>query len=334
MAVKISSQDKKDIDTIIKSIESKAPIELYYDSFTDARLVELLKKLRSINYRVFLGKNEFGKTLVTTTDYINQMNYKGSIQNNGEDLKICVISDLHLGSIFDEPRYIDRVWDFCTACGIHHIINLGDIVEGSEYMIDNSRNFESYRPEIQKNLDSQICYLNNNIPYDKNITHHLLFGNHDLYSSNGISLDVVKELEERYSRQDIKVCGIEDTKFQVNNDYLHLFHHSFNDIIRPYVKKFEDSVENEVILSGHSHISKSYNGIGYDLECVPTLSKQDHHYPGFEFFSGFIVVTISFNENLQMQNINLKRYRLDDSYNKPAFFHDHNIKVRRLIKED
>lgn len=333
MAVKISSQDKKDIDTIVRNIESKAPFEMYQDAFTDERLIELLKKLRSINYRVFLGKNEFGKTLVTTSDYINQMNYTGSIKTNGEDLKVCVISDLHLGSIFDEPRYVDRVWDFCTARGIHHIINLGDIIEGSEYMIDNCRNFESYRPEIQKNLESQINYLNKYVPYDENIMHYLLFGNHDLYSSSGISLDVAKELEERHNRHDIKVCGIEDTKFQVNNDYLHLFHHSFNDIIRPYVKKFEDSVENEVILSGHSHISKSYNGIGYDLESVPTLSKQDHHLSEFEFFSGFITITISFNEDLYMQNIYLERFRLDDSYNKPALFHEHNIKVRRLKKE-
>lgn len=328
----ISSVDKRDMDLIVSMVEQKKPLDMYYDVFTDERLVELLKKLKKINYRVFLGSNDFEPTIVSTEEYIKQMNYHDAIINDGSDIKICVISDLHLGSIYDEPKYVDKTWDFCTKLGVKHILNLGDIAENSEYLSDGCRRPEDFNCEITRTLESQVKYLNKNVPFDKDIIHHLLYGNHDLYSSDGVSKDLSRAMKETYGRKDLIVCGIEDTRFRINNDYIHLFHHSFPDIIKPYVKKIEGSEENEIILAGHSHISKTYSGHAYDLECIPTLSNVDHHLDDFSFFSGFVLLTISFDENLKMNNIYLQRYRYDSVYGPPACFHSHDIAVRRLTK--
>ena len=326
----IGSNIKKDMDLLKEMVENKSALYLYSETFTDERLIELLKKLRKSNYRVFMGTNDFEPTIVSTNEYIKQMNYYDSIKNDGSDLKICVISDLHLGSVNDSPYLVDKAWDFCTELGIKHILNLGDIAEGSEYLADGCRKKDDYR--IERTIESQINYLNKFVPYDKNISHHLLYGNHDLYSSDGVSIDLSKLMKEYVGRNDLIVCGVEDTKFPVNNDYIHLFHHSFPDIIKPYIKKFEGEAENEIILAGHSHVSKSYSGHAYELECVPTLSNVDHHLEDFEFFSGFVILTISFDNNLKMSNIYLQRYRFDNVYTKPVCFHSHDIAVRRLTK--
>ena len=328
----ISSVDKKDMDIIINMVEQKKPLDMYYDMFDDARLVELLKKLRKVNYRVFLGTNDFEETLVSTNEYMKQMGYYDSITNDGSDLKICVISDLHLGSARDEIMYVEKAWEICSELGIRHILNLGDIAEGSEYLSDGCRKLEDYKHEITRTLENQVAYLNKYVPNDKNITHHLLYGNHDLYSSDGISIDLSRAMKESFNRSDLIVCGVEDNKFKINNDYIHLFHHSFPDIIKPYVKKIEGSEENEIILAGHSHVSKTYSGHAYDLECIPTLSKVDHHLEDFPFFSGFVILNISFDKNLKMSNIYLQRYRFDNVYTKPVCFHSHDISVRRLTK--
>lgn len=328
----ITSTDKKDMDTIMRMVEQKSDLDQYYNAFTDERLVELLKKLKKINYRVFMGTNNFGQTMVSTQEYIKQMGYNDSITNDGSELKLCVISDLHLGSINDDPGYVDRVWEFCAKNGIHHILNLGDLAEGSEYLCDGCRKKENYKSEITRTLESQVNYLNKYVPFDKNITHHVLYGNHDLYSSDGVSIDLSKAMNEAYGRKDLMICGIEDTKFKINNDYIHLIHHSFPDMIKPYLNKLEGAQENEFILAGHSHISKTYSGHSYNLECIPTLSKDDHHLDGFVFYSGFVVLTINFNSELKMQHIRVDKYKINDYHSDFETFSPHEIAVRRLKK--
>lgn len=326
----ISSADKRDIDLIKSMVQKKECLSVYDEVFSEERLITLLKKMRKLNFRVFMGTNDFEPTLVSTQEYINQMGYTDSIKNNGNDLKICVISDLHLGSKDDDPIIVAKVWDFCIQHGIKHILNLGDIAEGSEYLADRCRNQDDYK--IERTIESQLIYLNKFVPYDKSISHHLLYGNHDLYSSDGVSIDLARLLREEYNRSDIIVCGVEDAKFSINNDYVHLFHHSFPDIIKPYLKKFEGGDENEIIFAGHSHVSKTYTGHAYDLECIPTLSHVDHHLEDFEFFTGFVVLTISFDRDLKMENIYLQRYRQDSHYLSPSCFDSHDISVRRLKK--
>lgn len=326
----ISSTDRKDMELIKGLVEKKAQLSVYHDLFSNERLTELFKKLKNCNYRVFMGQSDFDPTLVSTEEYIRQNNYYGSIKNDGRDLKICVISDLHLGSKFDEPIYAEKVWDFCKQLGIKYVLNLGDIAEGSEYLSEGCKKQEEYK--IEKTIESQVEYLNKYVPYDKEIMHLLLYGNHDVYSSDGVSIDPIRVLREQFNRNDIHVIGVEDAELPINNDFVHLFHHSFPDIIKPYVRKLEGAQENEIIYAGHSHISKSYTGHAYDLECIPTLSKVDHHLDGFEFFSGFVVITISFNNDLKMQNIFLQRYRFDSIYTKPSCFHSHDTAVRRLTK--
>ena len=327
---KISSEDKRDMELVRRMVESKCPRSEYADLFTDDRLIEILKKLRNSDYRVFKGTNDFEETFVSTQEYLKQMNYVDAIKNNGSDIKICVISDLHLGSKFDEPIFAEKTWDLCKELGIKHILDLGDIAEGSEYITDGCKNLDEYK--IDGRIESQIEYLNKYVPYDKDISHHLLYGNHDLYSSDGVSIDVIRLLREQYHRNDISICGVENATFPINNDFIHLFHCSFPDIIKPYFKRVDGSEENEIMLAGHSHISKSYSGHAFDLECIPTLSKVNHHLEGFEFYSGFVLLTISFDSNLKMNHIFLQRYRFDSIYTKPACFHSHEIAVRRLTK--
>lgn len=326
---KLTSEDKRDMAIVKDMVEKKVGLSAYYDLYSPERLTEILKKLKYCYYRVFMGSNDFEDTLVSTQEYVKQMGYTYNIQNGGQDLVLCVTADWHFGSKFDEPRFAEKTWDLCKERNIKYVLDLGDLAEGYEYIIDKAKKESEYK--IEKTIESQVEYLQKYVPYDKDILHILEYGNHDCYSSNGVSLDIIRELNKVYPRSDIKVCGIEDCKLPINNDYLHLLHYSFPDVIRPYFSKLADAEETEIILAGHTHVSRGYSGHMYECECVPALSKVDHHLEGLEFFPGFIMLTISFDENLKMSNIFLQRYRFDSVYTKPSCIYSRDIEfVRRL----
>ena len=326
---KLTSEDKRDMATITRMVESKVDIGMYYDLYTPERLTEVLKKLKNNNYRVFMGSNDFEDTLVSTKEYIKQMGYHYNIQNGGNKLVLCVTSDWHFGSKLDEPIYAEKTWDFCRERNVRYVLDLGDLAEGSEYVIDKAKNEDEYK--IERTIESQVNYLQKFVPYDKDIVHILLYGNHDLYSSNGISLDIIRELNKVYTRNDIKVCGIENCFLPINQDYLHLLHYSFPDFIKPYFSSLATAEELEIILAGHTHVSKSYSGLNYECECVPALSKVDHHLDGLEFFPGFLMLTITFDSNMKMNNIYIEKYRYYSIHQRQACIHSRDIEVVRRL---
>lgn len=314
-------------------IEKKSPLQYVTSLYDEPELVDLLKKLRKVNYRVFLGEYNFEQALVTKQEYIKQMGYSTSINTNSNTLQILALSDLHLGSIYDTPWFLDAVFNLCKERNIKYIVDLGDLTEGEGYIEDGCRSKEYFK--FDRTVESELNYLNMNVPYDKDIKHILLYGNHDLYSPDAVSKDISKLMKEIFGRKDLIVCGIEDAILPVNNDSIHLFHHSFPDIVKPYLNKLEteNPSENQIILAGHSHISRNDSGAGYDIECIPTLSRVDHHLDGFEFFTGFVILNIEFNELGQFKDVYVERYRFDSRYTKPTCFHVHHVEVTRLRKK-
>ena len=83
-------------------------------------------------------------------------------------IKMVLISDLHLGSLSDRLDLLNEVYNFCVKNNIHIIINAGDIIDGFMGL------------GIKKVYgEKQIDYLLRNYPFDSSILNFITLGNHD-----------------------------------------------------------------------------------------------------------------------------------------------------------
>lgn len=294
---------------------------VYLDEFVNRfgfnidQITAMFQSFRQESYRVFIGEEAGSKILVLKDKYMKMCGYDDKIISPVNEFKIAIVSDTHFGSKNDNPRIMDKVYNFCKGEGIKDIIHLGDVVEGKEYYVKRV-----CKGELRYTLtdENQLEYLNQNLPYDKGIKMHILAGNHDQFSNEGVALDIIGQLIKEYKRNDISVAGFDYRAFPVNSDFLYLNH----GYIRDY-SEYESDTDKSLILNGHSHRSKNDICHGYVVETVPTLSNIEHINNNHEaadnrFFVGFITLDISLNENKTFNTIEINRYKLTNSpYSKP-----------------
>ena len=304
---------------------------LRYSALTEEQLTQVITRLRSReSYRTYVGHSFFDLSLCNKEEYIKQMNYnQDAIVTDNDQLRILICSDMHLCSEADRPDLIDKVWDTAAELGINHIVNLGDVTEGVEYHIHTVK---KSRIKIEPTIESQTMYLNRFIPSDKSIKHHILLGNHDLYSNDGLSNDIIKEINENYEIKDLTVSGIEDCLLPINNDHIHLIHRSYCNFVKEYLQMYEDEYENQIMFCGHAHLARTISARGYTMEYVPPLCDLPRNTRDYPFYIGFVILTLEFNSDKKIREAHIRRYRFDDCYQKPICFHNHDVVVRRLKK--
>ena len=153
--------------------------------------------------------------------------------NNENEIKFLVISDLHFGNTGERLDLVDKSFNYCIKNGINNIICGGDFIDGS---------FTQGEQTI-RDVYKQIEYFINNYPSDKNILTYGVAGDHDFsaFTENYINLvEICNNL-----RHDIIIGGFNNTTIAIKNDIIHLYH---------YVNKGEISQTNApIILHGHSH---------------------------------------------------------------------------------
>lgn len=299
-------------------------------SLNEEQLREIFVRLRKKHlYRVYMGHSFLDSSFCNKEEYIKQMNYADGIYTDKQILKILFCADMHLCSDKDRPDLVDKVWDTAAEQSIEHIVNLGDVTEGTEYHIHNCG---TNQIKIEPTLDSQITYLHHNIPQDHLIKHHILQGNHDQYSNDAVSIDLVKEIHDRFDRKDIICSGMEDAILPVNNDFIHLLHRPFYDFVRHYIKQYEGAEENQIMFCGHAHISKTITDKGYTVEYIPPLCDLQRGNGDYENFTGFAIATLYFDIVGKIYYCIVQKYRFDEYYSKPVIYEEHEINVRRVRK--
>ena len=330
MANNIYSQ--YNINFVKQLIDNNTPYNdiLRYSSLSNEELLQVITRLRSREgYRTYVGHSFFEPSLCNKEEYLKQMNYADAIVTDKDTLRILICSDMHLCSEADRPDLIDKVWETAAELGINHIVNLGDVTEGVEYHVHTVK---KSKIKIEPTIESQTLYLDQFLPKDKSIKHHILLGNHDVYSNNGLSNDIIKEMNERYDRKDLIVTGIEDCLLPINNDKIHLIHRSYCNFVKEYLQMYEDSYENQIMFCGHAHLSRTISAEGYCMEYVPPLCDLPRNTRDYPFFMGFVILTLEFDNDRKIKEAHIRRYRFDETYRKPVCFHNHDVHVRRLKK--
>lgn len=176
---------------------------------------------------------------------------------NIQKIRMLITSDTHLGNINDNIRAIDKMMEYCTKEGINIIINAGDF-------------FEGIYPRNEKNIKTndpfeQIKYGLRNYPYDRNILTFVCLGNHDatFWLENGIDIRTV--LLNR--RHDIIPVGYGSGIIKIADNKI-LLHHPIDRLDNyPLL-----SLPNCLVIKGHSHKFKVYDGGDRIILCAPSTS--------------------------------------------------------------
>ena len=152
------------------------------------------------------------------------------------------ISDLHLGSKFENVGALDKVFDYCKKNDIHTIIILGDFLDGINI---GNKNYKLHNNPLE-----QMVYATEAYPYDSDITSFLLLGNHDIDSLVSYGIDFAEYLAN--NRYDVIPIGYGRGIINVKNDKILLSHPiGVGNIAEHYLKP------PYLFLKGHTHMMKS-----------------------------------------------------------------------------
>lgn len=223
---------------------------------------ELLKlKTKGVKYsRKYYSDGSIKYNKIKKLKKLNENVNKTIITDNQENnMKFLLISDLHFGNEFENLGLIDRAYNYCIKNGINIILCGGDFIDGSF----------SKSPQKITDLYDQIEYFIKNYLQDKNILTFGVAGDHDFSTLKRASLDIIEICNNR--RHDIIIGGYNNAEINIKNDKIHLFHNILGGRMH--------SAQAPIILCGHLHkyMTQQKNNSLYIT--LPTLSNINQQMP-------------------------------------------------------
>lgn len=232
--------------------------EIFNISFN--QLYDELLKLKTKGVKYSRKYYSDGSIKYNKIKKLNENVNKTIITDNQENnMKFLLISDLHFGNEFENLGLIDRAYNYCIKNGINIILCGGDFIDGSF----------SKSPQKITDLYDQIEYFIKNYPQDKNILTFGVAGDHDFSTLKRASLDIIEICNNR--RHDIIIGGYNNAEINIKNDKIHLFHNILGGRMH--------SAQAPIILCGHLHkyMTQQKNNSLYIT--LPTLSNINQQMP-------------------------------------------------------
>ena len=228
--------------------------------------------------------------------YTTKKSSANIITNQSRDnIKLMVISDLHIGSVYECIDKIHMIYDYCRDNNINIIINAGDFLDG----------ITIGRQECKKILNpvEQMEYACRVYPFDKNILNFTILGNHDIDSLTSFGMDFSTYL--RNFRHDIIPLGYGYGRINIKNNKIFVTHP-----LCIGVNNNIDLTSNYLLIKGHHHCTKSI--IGSNGNCsftAPSLSNiflsEDEFLPGATVFT--IKFKNGFFDTIYVENLLLDK---------------------------
>ena len=111
---------------------------------------------------------------------------------------------MHYFNKYENRKAIDTAFNYCTKNGINIVLICGDLIDCME---DN-----------KVPVEKQAELFTTLYPYDKNIIHFCVLGNHDFMSIKKNCIDFKKLLENR--RLDVIPIDYKDAAICIKNDII------------------------------------------------------------------------------------------------------------------
>ncbi|MDE5888851.1 MAG: metallophosphoesterase family protein [Bacilli bacterium] len=203
--------------------------------------------------------------------------------------KIIIISDTHIGSIYENFSYTDQVYEYAIKNNIKTILHGGDLFQGPYKGVSNK-----YRKP-----ENQILHLQKDYPKDDSIINKIVLGNHDFQM-----FQKDWKLMKMMRRPDLEVVAIRKSYFDWKGNLISVSHKC------PKYEVKIPNLETLVNFAGHSHKFTLHEKKGI---MIPTLSddtKFDSP-PGFLVAEiteeGFYLELISFDKTMTEPKLVLKK---------------------------
>lgn len=173
------------------------------------------------------------------------------------DNTIGIISDTHIGSKFENRKYIDLATNYFIKNNIHKVINCGDM-------------FQAIIEPMKYGLQRQINVGLKEYPYSKVLTNYVLGGNHEFH---------FMERDEElfyylFTRKDMKFLGLKEAYINWKNKLIKIEH--------PITKYFINlpNIEPNMTFDGHHHFFAVKKGHIY-LSTLSDDIKKPNEKPSF-----------------------------------------------------
>ena len=245
--------------------------ELYEEGYTVSEISEIMK----------LTFNETIAILVRVMDGLDLV--KLMAFDTISDDKVLILSDTHLGSVYENMEYLKMAYQYAKEQDIHVAFHAGDLIQST------FRNVQDQYQDERK----QLRHVQRDYP-SSDIKNYILLGNHD-YNTLKKDSYYYELLDER---DDFYLMGFKRAYISWR-DYLFSMYHT--------IKKYHvpiPNIESTLNFKGHSH-KLSYKKLK-SID-VPTLS-DDLLYHG-KAKPGFLIGTIH-SDILQIESFYFKNESL------------------------
>lgn len=230
-------------------------LNCFYQDIFDA--ANLLKEKGIYFYSYYDNKGEiyYTRNKINSDDPIKLKAINGQFS-------VVSLSDIHIGSMYDDEKRLDIVNNFVLKKDVHYIFNTGDNIDG---LPRSDVSFPRRIPSIDKQVEEFLRVY----PQSGGLVTVCSQGDHDLRSrtSDGTSFNEILKRE----RHDIKVYSSGYGIVKLNNTEIMLCHDSSD----PRIK--ERLTDDMIMIAGHKHYFDKniyFNGKKLSVRIInPSISK-------------------------------------------------------------
>ena len=199
------------------------------------------------------------------------------------EFSFLVISDPHIGSIYDAPHRFKLVNDFLNEHEINMLVNTGDLIDGPVHE-------DQSLPRRIERLDDQVYEFADLYPYMVG-TNVVVLGDHDLKYKNKEGISANKLL--RGVRPDLRVFSSGSGIININNNKILVAHNTKDPRV---IQRITNDM---IVISGHSHAY--YNNTLYspNKPIIRIVSPSMSDLPTYNNkVPGFLKFNLSFDANI------------------------------------
>lgn len=246
-----------------KPYVSKVAQDLDLQEYEVYGLVEILKK-QGYLYDIIDGKIAKIKPIKENDIY--------KIPNDMDHLKLLLISDTHLASVYDRLDILRYLYAKAEDSGTNYVLHSGDLTEGR-----SNRDDQIYQLK-EASYDGQRDYVVDKYP-KSDIPTYLISGNHDLWWVKRCGADICKDICER--REDLHYLGSDCEDLKIGKLKIRMYHGSGGGAYAKSYKlqKYLDSIPMEerphILQTGHIHqafFMKQGNTHCFQTSCLQDLT--------------------------------------------------------------
>lgn len=265
--------DKKMIDLLRNGVtlqKMRLKLEIY-----DSDIVKKINLLSDKGYSIHRVFNEYGVKFQILDKIVTPLQDSIEIPI-GAKFSFLVISDTHLGNIYENLSLVEGVYKYANENNIHYVFHLGDMIEGCTLNNQNSQRIK------RLDIHEQVDYVTKKYPKIDNINTIYILGNHD-YRCLTKGIDISKIIEHR--RLDMHFAGYKNSRLKIGDKVVLLQHPFMIDNTNKYDSEIRDLYVNpkfDLVLRGHTHQNGIYlNQDNSIVVSVPACySSPSRKYPG------------------------------------------------------